>query len=586
MKQLDQAKQPRRMSVLLILAALMIVGGMLTLLYPIVGNYLADRERSAAVSSYDESLKHMSKSQQDEQMSLAQKYNEMIYKQQNGKRAEKINYNKIINEKGVMGTLDIPALNIEHMPFYHGTDFRTLDKGLGHYEPTSIPVGGKNTRSVISGHSGLENQVLFTEINSLEVGDLFFINILGKRLAYQIESFEEVLPKESDRIKVQKGKDMVTLLTCTPPGVNTYRLLVNGVRIPYKEALDKKIVKRNTWSYQRLVIGSLIIGLFIGSVLYMRYRYLKKKLKIRNKKIRKKTRKQLKQLFMFTKVLFILLIICMITVLGFSIYGYTQMSTQAQMEEIPIGEHGELASYNLSKAAKGTYTEQDISSVNIGNYAEAKVNFKQTVNEWGIGKLMIPSEGVDLPILAGMNNENLMNGAATFSKEQQMGKGNYVLLAHNIEGQDVLFHRTKNLKNGDEIFISDFKDVYSYKVTMNKVITDTEVSVLEKPDKGNKPQITLLRCEGGIGTIYRRVVKGELTGIQSIDSMSSEEVKPLGMTVSTPKKENRIVDEEPVKPINAVSMKLTSRILSEPLQTILPMFLLLVIPILLLNILR
>lgn len=98
-----------------------------------------------------------------------------------------------------MGTIDIPAIDIKEMPFYHGTSYKTLDKGLGHFEPTSIPIGGKNTRSVITGHSGVKNQVLFTDVRNLTEGDLFFINILGKRLAYQIDSFEEILPNEVEK---------------------------------------------------------------------------------------------------------------------------------------------------------------------------------------------------------------------------------------------------------------------------------------------------------------------------------------------------------------------------------------------------
>ncbi|WP_416274825.1 sortase [Lactococcus petauri] len=135
-----------------------------------------------------------------------------------------------------------------------------------------MPIGGKNTRAVLSGHSGLENQVLFTDIKNLKEGDIFFINILGKKLAYEIDSFQEVLPSEVDKVKIIPGEDRVTLLTCTPPGINTYRLLVNGKRIPYKKAISKKTSKRNIWTYQTVVLGSLGLCFLLFILLFLLYR--------------------------------------------------------------------------------------------------------------------------------------------------------------------------------------------------------------------------------------------------------------------------------------------------------------------------
>ncbi|MGM0126306.1 sortase A [Enterococcus sp. AZ194] len=573
-------------SFLMLFACFMILVGTLILLYPIVGNYLANRERSEAVSQYDESMKKLSEEELERQIRLAQRYNDYIYKKQLGQTPEPVIYKSIANEGTVMGTIDIPSLAIQSLPFYHGTSYQTLDKGLGHFEPSSIPVGGKNTRSVITGHSGVQNQVLFTDIKNLTEGDLFFINILGKRLAYEMESFEEVLPSEVDKVKVIQGKDTVTLLTCTPPGINTYRLLVTGHRIPYEEALNKKVVKRNLWSYQTVVLLTLGVNLSLFLLLMGMYRRQVKKFRSEDPFISAKGRKNLKRLFTVTKAIFILLFIAMVTVLGVAVYGYAHMQEETDMKPINIGLGEEVSQYNLDKINRANYEEKQIASVNVANYADAKTTFQQTTNNWGIGKLVIPKVNIDLPILAGLANENLLSGAATYRMNQQLGKGNYVLLAHNIFDKDVLLHRIKELKEGEKIYTTDFKDVYVYKVTVNKIIEDTEVSYIEKEPTSRQAILTLLRCEGDIGTIYRRVVQGELSTIQPLKTANDSLLKELGLERFQGKVTSELISNNPVSAFDKTSMNLSAKIISEPMQTIVPLFLLFLMPILFLNFIR
>lgn len=579
-------KKAKKHSFLMIFACLMIFAGTLILLYPIVGNYLANRERSEAVSQYDDTLKKMSQEERDAQLVLAEKYNEYIYKKQQGESVEPIVYSSVANEGAVMGTLDIPALDIQSLPFYHGTSYKTLDKGLGHFEPSSIPVGGINTRSVITGHSGVKNQVLFTDVKNLVEGDIFFVNILGKRLAYEIDSFEEVLPSEVDKVKVISGKDTVTLLTCTPPGINTYRLLVTGHRIPYEEALNKKVTKRNLWSYQTVVLLTLALNLLFFLILMGIYRYQVKRFRSKDPLVSQKGRKRLKQLFFVTKCLFVALFLSMVTILGIAIYGYAHMQEETDMPLINIGQQEEISEYNLDKISQANYEEKQIASVNVSNYAEAKTVFQQTTNNWGIGKLVIPKVSIDLPILAGLANENLLTGAATYRKNQQLGKGNYVLLAHNIFDKDVLLHRIQDLSEGDIIYTTDFKDIYTYKVTINKVIEDTEVSYVENEMSGTAALLTLLRCEGDIGTIYRRVVQGELSSIQPLKTADKEVIKELGLLQTNQKITGELVKKNPVHSFEKKSMVLSAKIISEPMQTIVPLFLLFLMPILFLNFIR
>lgn len=571
----------------MVFAVTMITAGFLVLLYPIVGNYLANRERSQAETAYDRTLEEMTETEKNTQYELAKKYNHYIFEKQQGKNPEPAVYKSILkNRSGVMGTIDIPAIDIKEMPFYHGTSYKTLDKGLGHFEPTSIPIGGKNTRSVITGHSGVKNQVLFTDVRNLTEGDLFFINILGKRLAYQIDSFEEILPNEVEKVKITPGKDQVTLLTCTPPGINTYRLLVTGHRIPYKDAIAKKVIKRNLWSYQNIVLGTLGINIVLFLILIVIYRFWLKRFRSADPKISERGRKNLKRLFLVTKTYFALIFVSMLTILAIAFYGYLQMQHDTVVEAADVGVEETLSDYNLSKIQRANYEERQIASVNVADYASAKSALQQSTNNWGIGKLVIPDQSIDLPILAGLANQNLLTGAATFRQEQQLGRDNYVLLAHNINEQDVLLHRIKFLKTGDKIYTTDFKDVYVYTVSLNKVVKESEVSFIEKNKPGTQPKLTLLRCEGNIGTIYRRVVQANLQTIEPVQEMNAGELSSIGLKQTTKKSDGKMVKKNPVSAFQSFAMAVAARFVKEPLQTILPMFLFFMLPILFFNLLR
>ncbi|WP_137664195.1 sortase family protein [Enterococcus hulanensis] len=581
MKNKGTQKRNKRSNLVMGFAIFMIVAGILVLLYPIVGNYLANRERSSASTSYDNALKKMSKKEKAEQYELAKLYNQYVFDKQQGNHPDPIAYKSIIkNESNVMGTIDIPAIDIEKMPFYHGTSFKTLDKGLGHLEGTSIPIGGKNTRSVITGHSGVKNQILFTDVKNLQEGDLFYINILGKRLAYQIDSFEEILPSESDKVKIVEGQDKVTLLTCTPPGINTYRLLVNGHRIPYKDAEKQKVRKRNLWSYQNVVLATLVINFLLFLILVSIYRFHVKRFRSDDPLVVYKARKRLRRLFTLTKIYFVLIFVAMLTVLSIAAYGYVQMQEDTSLGAVDVGQTEQLSTFNLDKVNRANYAEKQIASVNVANYAQARGNSYETTNNWGIGKLQIPKVDIDLPVLAGIANENLLTGAATYRADQQLGKGNYVLLAHNIFEQDVLLHRIKKLSLGDKMYITDFKDIYTYDVSLNKVIEETEVSYVDSVAKDGKQTLTLLRCEGNIGTIYRRVVQGKLSSVQPIETASTHLLKEVGVKAKAQEAPKKLLNKRRVSPFQQFAMLIAAKFVSEPLQTMVPMFLFFLLPIL------
>lgn len=556
----------------------MILSGIVILLYPIIANLIANRERSQAVSSYSESMKKLSDTEKKEQLNLAKEYNEYIFNRQQENEVVNVDYKKILRLNEVMGSVDIPAINIKEMPFYQGTDYQTLNKGLGHFETTSIPIGGKNTRSVITGHSGVQNQILFTDVLRLKEGDIFFINILGERLAYQIYSLEEVLPTEIDKIKIEPGKDIVTLLTCTPPGINTFRLLVNGKRIDYKEAIDKKITKRNHFNYTNVVLTALVVNALIFFALLGIYRYYLKQKKSKNRKKAKNAKKKLKTLLLLTKILFGTLFFFMLLVLLFALYGYFKMQQEPSLQPIDIGVQSELSDYNLSKQESAIFDEKQIASVGINEYAMAKNSTKQTINESGIGKLIIPKVAIDLPILAGIANQNLLTGASTYRKDQQLGKDNYVLLTHNIYDKDLLFQRIEELKTGDVIYATDFDSMYTYEVFLNEVVVETETNYIEK--ESDKELITLLRCEGDIGTIYRRLVQGKLKNKESLDTFNKAELNELNLVTQASKTEGVLLTKDPISKADKVGINLAAKVVVDPIQTIIPIFLLFLMPIL------
>ena len=136
---------------------------------------------------------------------------------------------------GIMGNIIIPRIQV-NLPIYHGTDAEVLDRGVGHLLGSSLPVGGENTHTILSGHSGMASQKMFTDLEQLTQGDVFYLNVLNETLAYQVTEINTVLPYETDLLGIVPGEDLCTLVTCTPYGINTHRLLVRGSRIPYEKA--------------------------------------------------------------------------------------------------------------------------------------------------------------------------------------------------------------------------------------------------------------------------------------------------------------------------------------------------------------
>lgn len=227
---------------------LFLLAGFSILNYPFVSQWVNKRSESSVIREYENSTKELGNKEKQEIRRQAEAYNEALVKKGQGVRdafgtgeEEYGDYKQLLNPRGdgVMGYIEIPKIKV-HLPIRHGTSVRVLEKSAGHLYGSSLPVGGESTHAVISSHRGLPSRELFTNLDQLEAGDCFFLTVLDEKLAYEIDEIKTVLPEDTEGLAVMPGKDYVTLVTCTPYGVNSHRLLVRGSRIDWVEEADKQ----------------------------------------------------------------------------------------------------------------------------------------------------------------------------------------------------------------------------------------------------------------------------------------------------------------------------------------------------------
>lgn len=224
--------------------------GMGFFLYPHVSNLLMERNQSYAIQNFEDQVKNKARDEMEEEWKKAEEYNESLsgnvlrdpFMEGSGMVLQD-NYKEVLNINGIMGYIDIPDIDV-NLAVYHGTGESTLKKGVGHLEGTSLPVGGAGTHAVFTGHTGLTTAKLFTDLTELGEGDMFYLHILDRVLAYQVDQIKVVEPENTDDLKPVAGKDYVTLVTCTPYGVNSHRLLVRGKRTDYHAWQEKQAAEK------------------------------------------------------------------------------------------------------------------------------------------------------------------------------------------------------------------------------------------------------------------------------------------------------------------------------------------------------
>lgn len=255
---------------------ILIVGfcvGLIISLYPLISNIYSRKNQIQIINDYTEDIKNIDSKKISEELSLANAYNQKLnqtivltdpFDPNAIDMADDVYYD-ILNytDDGVMAYINIPKIDV-NLPIYHGTDNEHMLKGVGHLVGTSFPVGGIDTHAVLSAHSGLSTAELFTNLADLKEGDLFYIHVLNDVLAYEVDKINVVKPDETNDLKITPGKDYVTLVTCTPYGVNSHRLLVRGHRVEYDPNLEKQESKKaNNDVWFEEYIKSIISGIGI-----------------------------------------------------------------------------------------------------------------------------------------------------------------------------------------------------------------------------------------------------------------------------------------------------------------------------------
>ena len=243
--------------------------------YPLVANYVNQKYASEVHTAYLEVVEQVDDTALQEARELAIRYNQVLTpgsttldsysKEALLSASEDYDHQLNVTGDGIMGYIEIPKISV-NLPIYHGTGSDSLERGVGHLLGSSLPVGGESTHAILTGHSGMASQKMFTDLVQLTVGDVFYLHILDETLAYQVRELNTVLPHDTSLLGICEGEDLCTLITCTPYGVNTHRLLVTGSRIPYEEAetiveeIQQEELPRSSWEEKYL--AGLVAGVF------------------------------------------------------------------------------------------------------------------------------------------------------------------------------------------------------------------------------------------------------------------------------------------------------------------------------------
>ncbi len=273
----------------ILLVAIFLVG-LCVLLYPTISNYWNEKRQSQAIMSYNSLVEEMKPEDFQKYFDEADEYNRKLrlisqpfagYSQ-----LDKEYYSTLdVNGNGMMGYITIEKIKVQ-IPIYHGTSDKILNSAVGHVEGSSLPVGGENTHSVLSAHRGLPSAKLFTNLDKMEVGDVFTITILDRTITYQIDQVLIVLPGKTDELYVERGKDYCTLITCTPYGINTHRMLVRGTRIENIEEGKKVNVITDAYQINPLIVTPIVaIPILAGLLVFLVVKSSKEKKK--NKVLKK-----------------------------------------------------------------------------------------------------------------------------------------------------------------------------------------------------------------------------------------------------------------------------------------------------------
>lgn len=256
--------------------------GLILCLYPLVSGIVEQQSQKDVVATYQQMIENSSSYSIEDTLTKADEYNRALFRSKTSVlNSEEINilseenYNQTLNMgNGIMGSIEIPKISV-NLPIYHGTSDEILSAGVGHVNGSSLPIGGSSRKSILTGHRGLPSSKLFTRLDELELNDLFFISVLNETLAYKVVNIQVIEPEDVSSLEIEEGRDLVSLITCTPYGVNTHRLVVTGERTIYEKSVYEGINKNSM--YMREVIFTIIPFGFVTIVIGMKLKERKEK---------------------------------------------------------------------------------------------------------------------------------------------------------------------------------------------------------------------------------------------------------------------------------------------------------------------
>lgn len=259
----------KKLPTILLLVAFLV--GLTLMLYPTVSNFWNSRHATQAIASYSEQTAKLDDTEYEKILGAAREYNAALSGDITLTPEQSTQYEQLldIGGSGIMGYIEVASLGIS-LPIYHGTSEAVLQVGIGHLDWTSLPVGGESTHCVLSGHRGLPSAKLLSDIDQMVVGDRFVIRVLKEKLTYEVDQIRIVLPHETEELKIVPGQDYCTLVTCTPYGINSHRLLVRGHRVESeKDQLDVHVVANSTQVQPYLVAVVVAVPMLLVTLLIL-----------------------------------------------------------------------------------------------------------------------------------------------------------------------------------------------------------------------------------------------------------------------------------------------------------------------------
>lgn len=436
-------------------AAILIILGSLFSLYPIVSSYLAERQQEQVIVGYENAVTAADKKRIKEEWEKAFLYNK-----------NRSNYMDVLNLNGdgVMGYLEIPKIEIS-IPIYHCSTEETLNKGAGHVEQTGLPIGEKGNHCMITGHRGVPNAQMFTRLDELKKGDRFYLYILDETFAYEVSKIAVIIPEEINEIEEYKEKDLVTLVTCTPYGVNSHRLLVTGERVDLEKTSNQE-QEVDTINRNKIIFYAIII--FTGMAIFLYPHFV-------NQVYEVQTEKQ--------KMLFI--------------------SNRSKMAFVNEALYQELKKSNEALYKTGQAEFSSLDSCEKPNINLKVYGMKDNI----IGYIHIPKMKIELPILLGASENNMKLGAVHLTGTSYPIGGihtNSVIAAHRGYSKAAMFREIEKLETGDKVYIRNFKEKLCYKVTEIRVILPEDIDQILIQE--GKDMVTLITCHPYRKNFQRYVV--------------------------------------------------------------------------------